>query len=246
MQTYANPVTASPPAAYNAKVFGCQANKYNPASSPPACAAHTGTVDADTLMLNSYSNDASGHCDSVNLSRRNAGHTAATTANRPFLTPIQPLFVSSRYTLGATSAQVEGQAISTFSLACNGNGKSTADSVYEPIVAGVDQLRFYFLERTDTTTNSQFQRANGVTNWANVVAVHDVGVFAGQVFVAMEFVRGETLGGWLQRQPRGWSEVLAVFVSAGRGLAAAHEAGLVHRDFKPDNVLISAAGRVRR
>jgi type IV pilus assembly protein PilW len=175
VQTYTNPVTASPPAAYNAKVFGCQAQMYDPTSSPPACAAHTGTVDADALMLNSYSNDASGldignraDClrqdsanDSVNAARRNAGHPGAS------LPPIQPLFVSNRYTLVANTAQVEGQAISTFSLACNGNGGTG----YQPIVAGVDQLRFYYLERADTTTNSQFQRANGVTNWANVVAV---------------------------------------------------------------------------
>ncbi|MBL9105722.1 MAG: serine/threonine protein kinase [Myxococcales bacterium] len=79
----------------------------------------------------------------------------------------------------------------------------------------------------------------------NVVACFDVGRFMGQIWVAMEFVRGETLGHWLRRAPRTWREVLAVFIPAGRGLAAAHDAELVHRDFKPDNVLVDVEGRPR-
>ena len=67
----------------------------------------------------------------------------------------------------------------------------------------------------------------------NVVAVHDVGTFAGQVFVAMDFVRGQTLGGWLAARKLPWREVVRLFLQAGAGLAAAHAAGLVHRDFKP-------------
>ena len=78
----------------------------------------------------------------------------------------------------------------------------------------------------------------------HVVAVHDVGVCAQGVFLAMELVEGCTLAEWL-KQPRPWPEVLRVFVDAGRGLAAAHAAGLVHRDFKPANVLVGRDGRVR-
>ncbi|HEY8377881.1 MAG TPA: serine/threonine-protein kinase, partial [Nannocystis sp.] len=79
----------------------------------------------------------------------------------------------------------------------------------------------------------------------NVVAVYDVGTHAGQVFIAMEFIAGESLTSWLKAEPRSVREVLAVFQDAGRGLAAAHRAGLVHGDFKPDNVLVDRAGRVR-
>jgi tetratricopeptide (TPR) repeat protein len=77
---------------------------------------------------------------------------------------------------------------------------------------------------------------------SNVITVHDVGEFGDQVFVAMEFVEGGTLTEWLETH-RPWRERLAIFLAAGRGLAAAHSANLVHRDFKPDNVLIDAGGR---
>jgi RIO-like serine/threonine protein kinase len=70
----------------------------------------------------------------------------------------------------------------------------------------------------------------------NIVAVHDIGALAGRVFVAMELVDGETLRAWLATRPRR-EQVLAALVDAGRGLAAAHAAGLVHGDFKPKSVL---------
>ncbi len=79
----------------------------------------------------------------------------------------------------------------------------------------------------------------------NVVAIYDVGVLDEQIFLAMEFVKGVTLTRWLRAERRPWREVLAVFVQAGRGLAAAHRAGIIHRDFKPDNVLIDGDNRVR-
>ena len=79
----------------------------------------------------------------------------------------------------------------------------------------------------------------------NVVVMFDVGTFEDRVFLAMEFVDGNTLGYWLQAKPRTWREVVATFTAAGRGLASAHKGGLVHRDFKPDNVMIGRDGQVR-
>ena len=81
----------------------------------------------------------------------------------------------------------------------------------------------------------------------NVVSVHDVGVHEGQIFVAMEFVDGETLYDWMHAvdSPRPWREVLDVLLEAGHGLAAAHAEGLVHRDFKPDNVMLGRDGSVK-
>jgi len=79
----------------------------------------------------------------------------------------------------------------------------------------------------------------------NVVTVFEAGTFDDQMFVAMEYVDGITLAQWLRGARRTWREVLAVVCDAGKGLAAAHAAGLVHRDFKPDNVLIDRDGRAR-
>jgi eukaryotic-like serine/threonine-protein kinase len=79
----------------------------------------------------------------------------------------------------------------------------------------------------------------------NVVVVYDVGTFGDSVFIAMEFVEGRTVGGWLHAEPRGRREILQVYQAAGKGLAAAHAAGLVHRDFKPDNVMVTGDGQVR-
>ena len=79
----------------------------------------------------------------------------------------------------------------------------------------------------------------------NVVQVYEVGRWGEHDYVAMEFVEGETLDRWLAAEPRRWVEILAVLEQAGRGLEAAHAAGLVHRDFKPSNLLVGTDGRAR-
>jgi eukaryotic-like serine/threonine-protein kinase len=79
----------------------------------------------------------------------------------------------------------------------------------------------------------------------HVVTIHDASSFEGQAFIAMELVNGPNLARWLAAEPRSWRQIARVFVAAGQGLAAAHRAGIVHGDVKPQNVLVDADGRVK-
>lgn len=102
-------------------------------------------------------------------------------------------------------------------------------------------------ERADRLRERLLREAQAMARVAhpNVITVHDVGALGDQVFLAMELVEGGTLGEWLRARPRDTGDIMRVFVQAGRGLEAAHRAGILHRDFKLDNVLVGSDGRVR-
>ncbi len=126
--------------------------------------------------------------------------------------------------------------------------------VYAAYDSGLDRKVAIKLLHPDTTGEALAVRQERLLREAramaklsnpNVNTVFDVGVFGGSLFLAMELIEGQTLKGWLAERPRTWREVVGVFLQAGRGLRAAHEAGLVHRDVKPDNLLIGNDGRVR-
>jgi len=88
-------------------------------------------------------------------------------------------------------------------------------------------------------------QAAAAASHPNIAAVYEIGEVLGEVFIAMELVEGADLRAWLSARPRTTTEILDVFAMAGRGLAAAHRIGLIHRDFKPDNVLVDQAGRAK-
>ena len=78
----------------------------------------------------------------------------------------------------------------------------------------------------------------------NVVTVHEVGESDGEVFLAMEFIRGQSVRAWLKTSPE-WSQIVETFLHAGRGVVAAHHAGLIHRDLKPANIMRDDQGAVK-
>lgn len=86
-------------------------------------------------------------------------------------------------------------------------------------------------------------QALGRVTHPNVVTVYEVGEHAGGIYLAMELVEGPTLRAWLGEERRSFAEVLRMFMQVGEGLVAVHAAGLMHRDFKPDNVLVGRDGR---
>ena len=175
--------------AFNYGIFGCTAQSFSPTSS--ACVAHTSAaVTADTIVINYFTNDAMGSdigqrvdCNrsDVDGATENSGRTDAGTSATLGKVPLKPLFVSNRYTLSTTTYSIEGQNISTQSLACNGN----ANTVYQPAIVGIESLQFlYGVYSDDTLQPQRFYSASAVAGlggttdlnlpqapWARVVSV---------------------------------------------------------------------------
>jgi tetratricopeptide (TPR) repeat protein/predicted Ser/Thr protein kinase len=127
-------------------------------------------------------------------------------------------------------------------------GMGVVYRAHDPKLARPVALKLLHPHAEGTSAALELQReAQAIARLAhpNVVTVHDVGIHEGRVFVAMEYVEGGTLDAWLRAAQRHHRTIVEMFVAAGRGLAAAHAAGIVHRDFKPANVLIGREGRAR-
>ena len=126
-------------------------------------------------------------------------------------------------------------------------GMGTVYAAYDPRLDRKVALKILHRSSDSSTAAATVREAQTLARLAhpNVVAVHDVGDADGRVFVAMEFVEGSDLRRFVTDPPRPWTELVPLFVAAGRGLAAAHAVGIVHGDFKPENVRVGVDGRVR-
>ncbi len=119
---------------------------------------------------------------------------------------------------------------------------------YDPVLERAIALKLLHDGGTAEKRDRMLREAQALARvaHANVIAVHDVGILDNDVYLAMELVVGTPFHEWLRAATRPSTEaILSAFIQAGQGLAAAHAAGLIHRDFKPSNALIGADGRVR-
>lgn len=122
-------------------------------------------------------------------------------------------------------------------------GMGVVFAAYDPELDRKVAVKLVRLETGSPTAREALRReaqAMARLSHPNVVAVHDVGGEGDDVFLAMDLIDGVTLDEWLKLEKRGWRDVLRVFLQAGRGLAAVHAADVVHHDFSPRNVLVTA------
>jgi tetratricopeptide (TPR) repeat protein len=124
-----------------------------------------------------------------------------------------------------------------------GGGMGVVYAAYDPQLDRGVALKTVHVPSQSREVALREAKALAKLSHPNVVAVFDVGVEQGHVYIVMELVRGDTLRAWTKARPVG--EIVDAYRQAAQGLAAAHDSGLVHRDFKPDNAIVGQDGRVR-
>ncbi|HEX4460592.1 MAG TPA: protein kinase, partial [Polyangia bacterium] len=157
-----------------------------------------------------------------------------------------PLLAAHRSTASVEPGTVVGRYLVIERIGEGGQG--VVYSAYDPELEREVALKLVrgqaHVDGRDHERLKREARAMAQLDHVNIVRVYDLGVSDGRLFVAMELVDGVSLHEWL-RAEHSWRDIVAVFREAGAGLAAAHRQALVHGDFKLENVLVAASGRVR-
>ena len=151
--------------------------------------------------------------------------------------------------LGADPGEAAGpQQIGRFAVLrkLGAGGMGVVYSAYDEELDRRVAIKLLQRDSSDATERMRREaQAMAKVSHPNVAHVYEVGTWEGQLYLAIEFIKGRTLGAWVEAQTPSLDEIVAMLLQAGRGLHAAHEAGLVHRDFKPDNVMVGEDGRAR-
>ncbi len=219
-----------------------------------------GRLDAETRHVISSHVAQCARCRAAGSMRRNAdvtlGDTVATgNVAIPNVDPlavtggVDPLAATGAVTTSAvvrSRGNLVGRSLGRYAIV-DRLGAGAMGVVYRAEDAELGRsVAIKLLHRPEPTLTERLvreARAMAKVTHPNVVAVYDVGTQAGATYIAMELVGGDSLRAWQQR--RTIHDIVQAYVAAGRGLSAAHDAGIVQRDFKPDNVLVGSDGRVR-
>lgn len=184
------------------------------------------------------------HGDSMDTSDDHAGPLASTPAANPLLHRMRQTVMSRVFGDARTPERIGRYEIER---AIGAGAMGAVFAAHDPQLDRQVAVKLLRFTSRDAEGMRLLREAKALAKLShrNVVQVYDAGAVDDRVFLAMELVQGTDLHHWLRARPRAWREVVDVFLAAGRGLAAAHAVGLVHRDFKPQNVLVGDDGEVK-
>src|SRR5437588_1139181 len=124
-------------------------------------------------------------------------------------------------------------------------GEGGMGTVYRALDSKLNRrvaIKFLSNELADEAARRRFQREAQTAsslNHPHILTVHDAGEFEGRQYLVTEFVDGGTLRDWTRGAQRGWRQIIELLTGVADGLAGAHQAGILHRDVKPENILIT-------
>lgn len=205
--------------------------------NPKPSAPLSRTIDASALAQTVESLDVKAQATTLPTttsealtSARSVPHTSNEQEAKPEETSSQPTRIGRYILLKQLGEGAMGVVYAAYDEELD---RKVAVKILHPSSQSDDQLRNRILREAQALAR---------VSSPNVVHAYQVGEMGSQIFVAMEFVNGTTLSKWQAEAGRSWQEILRMYIAAGQGLRDAHQAGLIHRDFKPDNVLIGKDG----